>query len=127
MVHISDTLVSRHIAELIAGEGVTAEAGEARGWDLRLDIIPVSWAATGGGREIRYQTRTNVNEDTYNDHDLFDDEDLNIEWLNTAWFYQEEHFMLINVKVGTSSFHLELDAWWKDSSVIMNDIVKPRF
>ena len=68
-----------------------------------------------------------MNEDTYNDHDLFDDEDLNIEWLNTAWFYQEEHFMLINVKVGTSSFHLELDAWLKDSSVIMNDIVKPRF
>ena len=41
-------VISRHIAELIAGEGVTAGAGEARGWDL-LDIIPVSWTPTGGG------------------------------------------------------------------------------
>ena len=35
-------VISRHIiAEPIAGEGVTAEAGEARGWPI-LDIIPVS-------------------------------------------------------------------------------------
>ena len=42
-------VISRHIAEPIAGEGASAAAGEARGRPL-LDIIPVSWAETGGQR-----------------------------------------------------------------------------
>ena len=104
-------VISRHIAELIAGEGVTAGAGEARGWDL-LDIIPVSWTATGGGR---LDIRPHKCERRY----------LQRSW--SVWWWRSKYRMikyslvlsrrafhlLMNVKVLTSSFYPD-DAGLKD-------------
>ena len=104
-------VISRHIAELIAGEGVTAGADEARGWDL-LDIIPVSWTATGGGR---LDIRPHKCERRY----------LQRSW--SVWWWRSKYRMikyslvlsrrafhlLMNVKVLTSSFYPD-DAGLKD-------------